>query len=180
MSDAALQYAEVLLKAAIHENAFTTVTDEMNTLAHGFNRCARVFSSPAFPVREQLSTVDAVMADGFHPLTKRFIFLLIEMRRLGEIEKIAETYDEIARREAGQVDLYMKVYEEPAPENLNELIDAVCEKGLFDPGFRENINVRFTVDKNIMGGFVAECEGKSWDCSLMSRFVELSKILRKV
>jgi F0F1-type ATP synthase delta subunit len=180
MSDAALRYAEVLLTAAKHEDALAVITDEINILANGFSDCSKVFSSPVFPVRDQLSTVDTVMYDKFHPLTKRFICLLAKMRRLGEIGQIAELYSEIARREMGQVDLHMTVYEEPAEEMAADLIGAACEKGLFRPDYRENVNIRFTVDKSLMGGFVADCDGKSWDCSLISRFAELSKMLRKI
>jgi F0F1-type ATP synthase delta subunit len=169
-----------LLTAAKNENVLTTVTEEMRALALGFSGCSKTFSSPAFPLREQMSTVDTVLGDKFHPLTKRFICLLISMRRLGDIAQIAEMYDEIARREMGQVDLHMTVYEEPAPEMVSELIKLACEKGLFSPDYRENVNIRFTADESLMGGFIADCGGKSWDCSLRSRIVEISKMIRKV
>jgi ATP synthase F1 delta subunit len=180
MSDAGLRYAEVLLTAAKNQNVLTAVTEEMRVLALGFSGCSGTFSSPAFPVREQLSAVDAVLGDKFNPLAKRFICLLISMRRLGEIDQIAEMYDEIARREMGQVDLHITVYEEPAPEMIPELIKAACEKGLFSPAYRENVNIRFTADESLMGGFIADCGGKSWDCSLKSRLAEISKMIRKV
>jgi F0F1-type ATP synthase delta subunit len=180
MSDAGLLYAEVLLAAAKNENVLTEVTGEIKALALGFSGYSKEFSSPVFPVREQLDTVDAVLEGRCHSLAKRFICLLVSMRRIGEIEQIAEMYDEIARREMGQVDLHMTVYEEPAPEMVPGLVSAACKKGLFSPGCRENVNIRFTADKNILGGFVADCGGKSWDCSLRSRFVEVSKMIRKV
>jgi F-type H+-transporting ATPase subunit delta len=180
MSDAGLLYAEVLLTAAKNQNILTAVAEEMKALSLGFSGYAKMFSSPVFPVREQLAAVDAVLDDKFQPLTKRFICLLVSMRRLGEIEQIAETYDEIARREAGQVDLHMTVYDEPAPEMIPDLVSAACEKGLFSPVYRENINIRFTADKSILGGFIADCDGKSWDCSLRTRLAEISKMIRKV
>jgi F0F1-type ATP synthase delta subunit len=178
MSDTALRYAEVLLTAAKHENALTTITEEMRTLTLGFSGCSKVFSSPVFPVREQLSTVDAVLNGKFHPLTKRFICLLVSMRRLGEIEQIAEIYDEIARRDMGQINLHLTVYEEPAPEMAQMFIQAARENGLVSPDYQD-VNIRFTVDKSIMGGFIADCDGKSRDCSLRSRFMELSYMIRK-
>jgi F0F1-type ATP synthase delta subunit len=180
MGDAGLLYAEVLLKAAKNENVFTAVTEEMKALALGFYGYSKVFSSPAFPVKEQLSTVDAVLGDQCLPLTKRFIFLLTSMRRLGEIEEIAELYDKIARREMGQIDLHMTVYEEPAPEIVPELIKSACAKGLCSPGYQENVNIRFTADASLMGGFIADCDGKSWDCSVSSRLTEISKMIRTV
>jgi F0F1-type ATP synthase delta subunit len=180
MSDAGLLYAEVLLTAAKNENVLTAVTEEMKTLALGFSECSKAFSSPAFPVREQLAMADAVLGEKFNPLAKRFICLLISMRRIGEIGRIAEMFDEIARRETGQVDLHMTVYDEPAPEMIPELVSAACEKGLFSPVYRENVSIRFTPDKSILGGFIADCGGKSWDCSLRARFAEISKMIRKV
>jgi ATP synthase F1 delta subunit len=180
MINLASRYAEALLTAAKRENALKVVTEEMKTLACEFSGSTKVFSAPVFPVREQLATVSSVLGDHFHPLTKRFVCLLVSMRRLGGIGRIAAAFDKLARREMGQIDLFFTVYEDPAPKMKAELIQAAGGKGLFNPDCRENIELHFEIDKTLLGGFVAECDGISWDCSLRSRLTEMSKVIRKI
>jgi ATP synthase F1 delta subunit len=180
MINLASRYAEALLAAAKRENALKVVAEEMKTLAHEFSGSAGVFSAPVFPVREQVATVSSALGDRFHPLTKRFICLLVSMRRLGGIGRIAAAFDKLARMEMGQIDLFFTVYEEPSPKMEAELIQAAMGKGLFSPDCRENIVIHFEVDKALLGGFVAECGGVNWDCSLRSRLIEMSKVIRKI
>ena len=180
MADLAVRYAEALLKAAKRENALPVVAEEIEFLAHEFSHSAMVFYSPVFSVREQLATVDYVLGDNFHPLVKRFFCLLAAMRRLGGIEKIANTFALLAHKEMKRIDLFIKVYDEIDPEMVPELTEAVCKKGLFDPSFLADISPHISVDKNLLGGFIAECEGISWDCSLRTRLNDASKAMRRV
>ena len=180
MADLAIRYAEALLAAAKKENAIPALTEEIRLLAHEFSKCADVFYAPVFPVREQLATVDYVLGDDFHPLTKRFIRLLASMRRLGGIAKIADAFEKLAMKEMKQTDLYITVFEDATPEIASELVQAACGKGLVDPEYQDNINLHLSVDKSLMGGFFAECEGKCWDSSLRARFNDMAKALRKI
>jgi F0F1-type ATP synthase delta subunit len=178
MVNAAIRYAEALLTAAKQENVLPQVYDDMATLTLALSDGARAFSSPVFPLREQIATADAVLGDGFQPLTKRFVELLVAMRRMGQFKIVATTFDRIARKEMGIVDLHFTVFDDPAPEVASELVHAASEKGLFHDARPENVKPRFEVDKAILGGFVAESEGVSWDCSLKTRFMEMAKVLR--
>jgi len=179
MADAANRYAEALLMAVKREKALTAVTDELRLLARAFAPRAKVFAAPVFPAREQAATVNFVLADAFHPLTRRFMLLLASSRRLGEIGSIADAYDKMARREMGKVDLNLTAYEELAPDKAECLLESVKAKGLFQAD-RENVELHLAVDKSLLGGFVAECEGLSWDCSLRARMLEMSKVIWKM
>jgi len=180
MADLAVRYAEALLMAAKRENALPEVAEELRFLAREFSQSAKVFYSPLFPVREQLATVDYVLGDRFHPLTKRFVRLLASMRRLGGIGKAADAFIALAHREMKRIDLHIAVFDEITPEMTSELVRAAGDKGLFDPKSREDIDLHITRDKNLLGGFIAECEGVSWDCSLRTRFDDVSKVMRRV
>jgi F-type H+-transporting ATPase subunit delta len=180
MIDVAVRYAEALLTAAKKENAVPLVTEEIAALAKVFSDSSRVFAAPVFPAREQLETVDAVLGDSLHPVTKRFVRLLASMRRLGGIRHIAAAYDRLARREMGEIDLYFTVYEQPESKTTADMVKAAMDKGLYKSAHSEKVSPHFTVDKSIMGGFIAECEGLSWDCTLRSRLIEMKKVIRKV
>jgi len=180
MADAAVRYAEALLTAAKKENALEQVAQDLSSLAPEFTKCHAVFSAPVFPVREQLATVNYTLGEKFHPLTKRFFCLLASMRRLGEIEKIAAAFDKMACNEMGKINLHLEVYDDDSPEIKNKLVQAAGVKGLYDPQNKKNIRLNYKVDKSLLGGFIAECDGLSWDCSLRTRLVDLSKLIRKV
>jgi len=180
MADVALRYAEALLTAAKKENALTEVAQDLSTLAVEFVQCYLMFSAPVFPVREQLATVEYALGERFHPITKRFFCLLANMRRLGEIERIADVFDKMACKEMGKIDLHLDVYADGTSEIKDKLINAAGVKGLFDPQNKKNIRLNYKVDKNLLGGFIAECDGFSWDCSLRTRLVDMSKLFRKV
>jgi len=179
MADLPVRYAEALLMAARREGALPVVTEEIGYLAREFSRSAGEFSSPIFPVREQLATLDFVLGDRFHPLTKRFVCLLASMRRLGGIEKVADTFTKMARKEMKQIDLHLAVYERITPDEASVLVQASCDKGLFDSRERERVNLHISKDSGLLGGFVAECDGISWDCSLRTRLNDASKVMHR-
>ena len=184
MADAAVRYADALLAAAKNENALAEVAGDMSSLALEFAQSSAVFSAPVFPVREQLATVNYALGDKFHPVTKRFFCLLASMRRLGEIEQIAAAFDRMAYKEMGKIDLLLDVYADEtsaadSSELKDKLVNAAGVKGLYDPQNKKNIRLNFKVDKNLLGGFIAECDGLSWDCSLRTRLVDMGKLIRK-
>ncbi|MCL2271928.1 MAG: F0F1 ATP synthase subunit delta [Treponema sp.] len=180
MADAAIRYAEALLTAAKKENALAEVAQDLSSLAFEFLQCYAVFSAPVFPVREQLATVNYALGENFHPITKRFFCLLASMRRLGEIEQIAAAFDRIACKEMGKIDLHLDVYADESSELKEILINAAGVKGLYDPQNKKNIRLNYKVNKSLLGGFIAECDGLSWDCSLRTRLVDMGKLIRKV
>ena len=193
MVDAAVRYADALLTAAKKENALTQVAEDLSSLAFEFTKSAAVFSSPVFPVREQLATVNYALGDKFHPITKRFFCLLASMRRLGDVEQIAAAFDKTACKEMGVIDLRLEVYADvpsvdvPSADDSStdgtselkeKLIQAAGEKGLYDQKNKKNIRLNYKVDKGLLGGFIAECDGLSWDCSLRTRLVDMGKLIR--
>jgi len=180
MADASFRYAEALLTAAKKENALEQVAQDLNSLALEFTQSAALFSAPVFPVREQLATVNYALGDNFHPITKRFFCLLASMRRLGEIEQIAAAFNKITCKEMGMIDLHLEVFSDDTSELKDKLVHAAGEKGLYDQKNRKDIRLNYKVDKSLLGGFVAECDGLSWDCSLRTRLVDMSKLIQKV
>jgi len=199
MVDLAGRYAEALLKAAVRESALPVVTEEIQVLAHVFSQRSEAFCSPLFSVREQLVTVEHVLGDDFCPLIKRFACLLATMRRLGGIRRISDAFVRLAHKEMNLIDLYITVYEEPTPDMAEKLIQACYDKGLLgrhkvetqtntkvtpvsssasSSAVRHAVNPHISVDKSLLGGFIAEYEGICWDCSLRTRFVDMSKVIR--
>jgi len=189
MADAAVRYAGALLAASKKENALTQVAEDLSSLAFLFAKNAAMFCAPVFPVREQLATVNYALGDKYHPITKRFFCLLASMRRLGEIEQIAAAFDRMACKEMGIIDLHLDVYADDSStdgtsadgtyEIKDKLVQAAGEKGLYDQNNKKNIRLNYKVDKSLLGGFIAECDGFSWDCSLRTRLVDMSKLIRK-
>lgn len=180
MADASLRYAEALLAAAQQENALAIVTKEMRALAHAFAPVAATFRAPVFPACEQVSVVNEALGNDTHPLTKRFFVLLAERRRLGLLPRIAALFDRMACKALGEVHLYLTVYAATRPEMIPKIIEALGRKGLFDPVHKENVKLHIEVDSRLLGGFIAECDGITWDGSLRSRLVDLSKVIRKL
>jgi len=184
MADAAVRYADALLTAAKKENALSQVAQDLSFLALEFAKSTKMFSAPVFPVREQLATVDYALGEKYHPITKRFFCLLASMRRLGEIEHIAAEFDRKACKEMGMIDLHLEVFSDDSSadgtsECKDKLIQAAGEKGLYDQKNKKDIRLKYKVDKSLLGGFIAECDGISWDCSLRTRLVDMSKLIRK-
>jgi len=185
MADAAVRYAEALLTAAKKENALAEVAGDVSSLSPEFAQSSAIFSAPVFPIREQLATVNYALGDKFHPVTKRFFCLLASMRRLGDVEQIAAAFDKMACKEMGMIDLHLDVYSDvPSADDSSEIKDKLVQaagvKGLYDPQNKKNIRLSYKVDKSLLGGFIAECDGLSWDCSLRTRLVDMGKLIRKV
>jgi len=179
MADYAVAYAGALLLAARRENAVLAVEEEMGYLAAEFAGSAGEFDAPVFPLREQLAVLESVLGDKFHPLTKRFVILLASMRRLGCIIRITDEYIALARKELGRIDLNVTAFEAVTPETAPGLVRSAGEKGLFDIDRLDSVCLNVECDKSLLGGFIAECCGIAWDCSLKAKLRELSKVLRK-
>ncbi|MCL2277097.1 MAG: F0F1 ATP synthase subunit delta [Treponema sp.] len=193
MADAAVRYAEALLTAAKKDNALARVALDLSALAIEFAQSAAVFSSPVFPVREQLAAVNYALGDNFHPVAKRFFCVLAAARRLGEIEQIAAAFDKMACKEMGIIDFRLEIYSDvspadgtsadvPSTNGTSEIIDKIVQaagvKGLYDRKNFKNIRLSYKFDKSLLGGFIAECDGQSWDCSLRTRLVDMGKLIR--
>ena len=179
MADLAACYAEALFMAAKQENALPVVTDEMEILAQVFGKYAGAFYSPVFSIREQVAAIEYVLGDKFHPLTKRFFCLLASMRRLGGVKNITDVFVSLSHKETGQIDLNITVCREISQETANKIIQAAGEMGLYDLSYRENVNFRILQDSSLLGGFIVECDGKSWDCSLRTRLSHVTKIMQR-
>jgi F-type H+-transporting ATPase subunit delta len=180
MIDVDVRYAESLIKAADMENALFEVAGDMRSLAVAFSQCANLFKAPIFPVREQLAVVNDVLGGRLHPLSMRFISLLAEMRRVGDIEHIASLFEHLANKAMKKTELYITVFDEASEPLKTNMVEAAVGKGLIKPDSAERLIIKYTIDKSILGGFIMECDGFSWDCSLRTRLNAASGAVRKM
>jgi F0F1-type ATP synthase delta subunit len=42
----------------------------------------------------------------------------------------------------------------------------------------DNLIIRYKVDRELLGGFIMECDGISWDCSLRTRLNTLRRSVK--
>jgi len=60
-------------------------------------------------------------------------------------------------------------------DEVDKIVQAAQKKGLIESTSRDKLYLDIKLDKSILGGFIAECNGLTWDCSLRSRFNSISK-----
>lgn len=179
MVDIDARYANVLLKVALAENSASEVAEDMSLLRQGFSACAESFNSPIFTVKEQTDTVACVLDGKLHPLTMRFMYLLASMRRLGNIARIAAVFEHLSNKAAGFTELTITYCESLPKETEAALIKAAQSKGLIKARAADKLKIYKKADKGLLGGFVMECDGISWDSSLRTRLTDMAKTMRK-
>lgn len=178
MNDVSVRYAVALKTVALKINEVNLVAEEIGQLAIILQPFIKTFSSPVFSVKKQTQIITSVLKDKCHPLSLRFVNLLVANRRLGDIKQISDTFKFLLEKETGLINLHFKVFYEPEPETIEKLIKATEKIGMYKQTEPKNIKTHFEVDKTIMGGFIAECDGFSWNCSLSTRLLNVTKYIK--
>lgn len=107
-------------------------------------------------------------------LTRNFVRVLLENRRLEQLPKVLEAYDEIASLASGKVTATITTAEPWSAEDLSEIrtrLNAIAGKGKGDVELVEN------VDPAILGGLVIDLDDKHIDLSIATRVRKLQKLI---
>lgn len=165
------RYATALIELAEKAGKSDKVAADLDALSKMIKDSAdfRLFvSSPSLSRQSQIEAVGAI-ADkvGFDVLTKNFLGVLVNNRRLGGLSSIINTFkDDLAKRR-GEITVQVETAQDLTPAQLKSLQDALTK------GMKREVTIRAKVEPSIMGGMVVTVGSQMIDDSVRHKLQKL-------
>jgi len=166
------RYAEALYKAARGLECTDAVADDLPAVEELIAHCIAYMNNPLIDARYKAAVLRALLSDKVNPLTMEFILMLAARRHLKHFRPAAEQFRRLSGH--GKVIVRLRVPYEPEQSLLGQLRQSLVMAKLI-PKDTEDAQFDITQEKELVGGFVASCDGYQIDTSLKTA---LTKILR--
>jgi len=131
-----------------------------------------ILLSPAVPRAKKTELVGKLLDEqGVHRLIRNFLMVIVEHRRIGELDRIQSSFEQAVDERQGFVRAEIISAYELTEAQRQELLHALGTKaGKF-------IRPVYKIDKNILGGVIARLGSKEYDGSLTGRLAAMRRRL---
>jgi F-type H+-transporting ATPase subunit delta len=167
-SGSAKRYVQAVVDLAREQGSFDAWQRDLGVLRSVVSDAAvRSFlDNPSVPVGDKIRAVDAVMTD-YQPEARNLAHMLIERRRTGIIQDLADLFDEAVLAENG-----IALVDVTTAEPLDDAGQALVRENLARL-LGKNIELRLHVDSDIIGGIVAQFGDQVIDGSVVNQLRRL-------
>lgn len=177
VSGVAGRYATALFELADEAGALDAVASDMMQLA-GLVRAnpdlARVVKSPLYSRDDQARALDAIAERlGASPLTRKFLGLLAQKRRLFALLDIAAAYDALLSAKRGEIKAKVT---SALPLRDHE---ALAISDILRVAFRRDVKLENAVDPRILGGLIVKVGSRMIDSSLATKLDRLKLAMKQ-
>ncbi len=175
MNDVIREYGAALFMVACEEDAKEEYGKALENLKKAFEESPEYLeflSSPSIPLGERLSASDAAFADFVPENVLSFVQLMCEKGRIDGFFDAAKEYKELL-----DASKHISVAKVTSAVELND--DE--KKKLYDRLKKisgGDVNMEYSVDISLLGGFIVELDGKIMDGSLRSRLREVKDVIK--
>ncbi len=170
------RYASALFDLASEAGTVTAVESDLDTLEAALAESAdlrNLTTNPELGRKAQGSAMAAVATTlGISELTKKFLGVLAENRRLGQLGNVVRAFRAIAAAQRGEVSA--------EATSAHALTDAQIEQLKVKLTAREGRTVKLTtkVDPSLLGGLVVTVGSKRIDGSIRTRLNSLAQAMK--
>jgi F-type H+-transporting ATPase subunit delta len=170
------RYASALFDLASEAGTVTAVESDLDTLEAALAESAdlrNLTTNPELGRKAQGSAMEAVATTlGISELTKKFLGVLAENRRLGQLGNVVRAFRAIAAAQRGEVSA--------EATSAHVLTDAQIEQLKAKLTAREGRTVKLTtkVDPSLLGGLVVTVGSKRIDGSIRTRLNSLAQAMK--
>lgn len=164
------RYANALIEEAAQQECTQAVDDDVDMLRATLRETRefeRLVESPAIPQDKKRDVFRALLKDRVHPLTLRFVELLVEKDREMLLADLLDTYRTLRDEQDGIVEVHARV---PAPlddaerEKLIQRLKAMTGK---------DIRLDVTEQPDLIGGLVFRIGDRVYDGSVRQKLDNL-------
>ncbi|MBP6011614.1 MAG: F0F1 ATP synthase subunit delta [Alphaproteobacteria bacterium] len=170
------RYATALFELATETKSLDAVAGDLtrlNALIAGSADLARLVRSPVFSREEQGRAIDAVLTRlNVNPLTKNFIGLLAQKRRLFALTGIVSAFEALVARQRGEMTAEVTSAQPLKAEQRTALL------GTLKDAMKREMRLTERVDPSLLGGLVVKVASRQIDSSLKSKLVRLERAMR--
>ena len=157
------RYATSLLEDSIEKNKLEAITADMTLLSNTLKANSKLqlaLESPVIKAEVKSSILKEIFKSAFDEDTFKFIDFVIEKKRESLLGTIASRFLELKDEHLGEVQVFVKSVYDFSEDQKQELIENL-EKAL-----NKKVRLTFTIDEDLIGGFVAKAGDTLFDASL--------------
>jgi F-type H+-transporting ATPase subunit delta len=179
MTDAlASHYAEALADAVFQPKAGIAPAEAVKQLGDAVGIFSesedlrRVLLSPAVPRNRKAGLVGQLLdKEGLHRLIRNFLMVIVEHRRISELERIKDSFEQAVDARQGLVRAEITSAQELTEAQRREIVDALSKAA------GKQIRPVYKLDPAILGGVIARFGSKEFDGSLTGRLEAMRRRL---
>jgi F-type H+-transporting ATPase subunit delta len=170
------RYATALFELAVESNAIDAVASDMTrlrSLIEGSDDMVRFVRSPVFTREEQGRAIDAIVSRlNVNPLTKNFVGLLAQKRRLFALQGIVAAFETLVAARKGEISVSVVSAKALKSGQRDALVAAV------KAAVKREVRISESVDPSLLGGLVVKIGSRQIDSSLKSKLVRLERAMK--
>jgi F-type H+-transporting ATPase subunit delta len=170
------RYATALFELATEAKALDAIASDLSrlkALVDGSADLARLVRSPIFSREEQGKAMDAVLARlNVNPLTKNFVGLLAQKRRLFALTGIVAAFDKLVANQRGEMTVEVTSAQALKSEQRTALM------GTLKDAMKREMRLTERVDPTLLGGLIVKVGSRQIDSTLKSKLVRLERAMR--
>ena len=174
MTQIGREYGTALFMLACENNKKREYAEALETVCAVFGadpEYIELLASPSIPMSERLGAVEVAFGASVPEDVVSYIQLLCEKGRIScfyeSVEEYNKLLDESERISNAKITSAVLLTDEEK-EKLKEKLEGMCKR---------TVEMEFFVDEAIMGGIVAEIDGKVLDGSLRSRLQDIKEVI---
>lgn len=170
------RYARALIDLGREEGLVERFTTDLDKL-HGFlidkkSLLLPTMSHPGFSKAERMEVMNFLLSKlEFHPLTNNFVRVVLEKGRFRLLPAIITAYNKQADVLAGRVRAKVTVATMLTPAMRTAIRDAL------EKSTGRKVTLQERLDPGMIGGIIAEVEGRVYDASVRSRLTDMHRRL---
>lgn len=172
------RYATALFDLAVEDGAIDAVAadfDALGELLANHEDFGGVVRSPLISREDQGRALAAVLEKaGAHVLTRNFIALVAEKRRLGALGDIIRDFGKLLARHRGEVSADVI-----SAQALSDAQSAAISDQL-RASLGQKVKINATVDASLIGGLIVKVGSRMIDSSLATRLANLERKMKEV
>ena len=175
-SSLAGRYATALNDLALESKSVDTVAGELKRLKDlllGSDDLRRLVRSPVFSREEQGAAMGSVLDRlGVSALTRNFIGLVAQKRRLFVLGDIITAFEKIVAAQRGEISAEVTSAQALKAEQLTAL------SGTLKDSFKRDVRLSTQVDPSLLGGLVVKVGSRQIDSSLKAMLARLTRAMK--
>ncbi len=167
-----LRYATSLLESSLEKKSTDSLLEEINfvygTLT-GNPQLVRMLNNPVIKTELKYSVLTEVFKGKISPELLNFISFILQKGREGQMVNILQKFIELRDEQLGIENVSVVTAYEFTPGQADEL------KKKFEEKLGKKVRLKFTIDKNMIGGFIAKVNDTVYDASVRHQLELLKK-----
>jgi F-type H+-transporting ATPase subunit delta len=177
INELARRYTTAAFELAVADKALDKVSADLENLKSGLlgdEKTARFLNSPLLTAEKQVEFIKGAVKElKLNSITQNFLLVVARNRRLGNLAKIIEAFQEKIAEEKGEVSA--KII------SATELDNAQVKKISDDLGKKtgKQVIVKVEVDPSIIGGLIVKIGSAMYDYSVKTKLNRLAEQLKK-